>query len=310
MYPNAAICIGSMWSEEITEQIKRYDAGLLSRVYDLLTSMAWETSEKSYLSKEEEYIREHEREFEEIFVELADEKSRETLLGVLSYRLTRNKEYIKNIRTNNMIYFDEELFDEDVLERIASGTIVDGGGFDGDTVASIINCFGVNKPLKVHTYEAGRANCKQIFEKINRGEYKGHDVTVHCAALWEKDGEYLDFDGNGLSGAVKQSGIDRDKSGAVISEAIDSGKLSEVSFVKMDIEGAERYALVGAKTTIKRDRPVLAICAYHLQDDLLVLVDIIKSFSCDYELYLRHYMLSAGDTVLYAIPRREEKNGN
>lgn len=310
MYPNAVICIGSMWSEEITEQIKRYDVGLLPRVYDLLTSMAWETSEKSYLSEEENYIREHEREFEKIFVELADEKSRETLLGILSYRLTRNKEYIKNIRSKNMIYFDEELYNDDARKRIASGTIVDGGGFDGDTVASIINCFGVKTPLKVHTYEAGIANCKQIFEKINGGEYKGHDVTVHHAALWEKDGEYLDFDGNGLSGAVKQSKIDTDKSGMVISEAIDSGKLSGVSFVKMDIEGAERHALAGAMNTIKRDRPILAICTYHLQDDLLVLVDIIKSFDCDYELYLRHYMLSAGDTVLYAIPRRESKNGN
>jgi len=306
-YPNAAICIGSMWSEEKTEQIRRYDVGLLPEVYDLLTSMAWETSMKSYLSEEENYIKGNEKEFEGLFTSLADETSKETLLGILSYRLTRDKKYIKKIRTNNTIYFDEELFDEDARRRIATGTIVDGGGFDGDTIESMIDNFGTDISLKIHTYEADDVNCKQIIDKIDRGKYRGHDVTVHCAALWDKAGERLDFDGNGLSGAVKQNETSADNRGAVISETIDAGRLSKVSFIKMDIEGAERHALAGAEATIKRDKPVLAICAYHLQDDLLVLADSINSLGCGYKLYLRQYMLSAGDTVLYAIPPEEGK---
>ena len=66
-------------------------------------------------------------------------------------------------------------------------------------------------------------------------------------------------------------------------------------------------ALEGARKRISHDRPILAICAYHLQDDLLVLSNIIKSIDREYVLYLRHYMNSSGDTILYAISKDDLK---
>ena len=39
--------------------------------------------------------------------------------------------------------------------------------------------------------------------------------------------------------------------------------LDSVDFIKMDIEGAERFALRGAAQTISRFRPRMAICVYH-----------------------------------------------
>ncbi len=89
----------------------------------------------------------------------------------------------------------------------------------------------------------------------------------------------------------------------VIAEKIDDTFYHDLRLIKLDIEGAERYALQGAKNTIVRNRPVLAICAYHLQDDILVLSDFIRSALTGYKLYLRHYLLSAGDTILYGIPQ-------
>jgi FkbM family methyltransferase len=44
-------------------------------------------------------------------------------------------------------------------------------------------------------------------------------------------------------------------------------QLPKVDFIKMDIEGAEREAVAGAKNTIARFRPSMALCIYHVPGD-------------------------------------------
>jgi hypothetical protein len=76
---------------------------------------------------------------------------------------------------------------------------------------------------------------------------------------------------------------------------------SRVSFIKMDIEGAERRALQGAEASIKAWAPRLAVAVYHKREDLFDLPLLILSYVPDYKLYLRNYTDTAADTVLYAV---------
>ncbi len=57
----------------------------------------------------------------------------------------------------------------------------------------------------------------------------------------------------------------------------------KIDFIKLDIEGSERYALAGAKTTIKNSRPNLAICLYHGHGDTVIVPKIITDFNVGYE---------------------------
>ena len=59
-------------------------------------------------------------------------------------------------------------------------------------------------------------------------------------------------------------------------------KLPKVDFIKMDIEGAEQKAIVGAKKTIARFRPRMALCVYHLKDDDVMVPKLVHDIVADY----------------------------
>lgn len=75
-----------------------------------------------------------------------------------------------------------------------------------------------------------------------------------------------------------------------------------VTYIKMDIEGAELEALRGAEKIITGQKPRLAISIYHKLKDIWTIPQIILEYNPDYRLYLRHYSFADYDTVLYAIP--------
>ena len=74
------------------------------------------------------------------------------------------------------------------------------------------------------------------------------------------------------------------------------------SFFNIDVEGAEREAILGAAETIRRCRPKLLLAAYHRSEDLFALPQLVFSIRSDYRLYLRrHRQLPAWDVNFYFI---------
>lgn len=95
-----------------------------------------------------------------------------------------------------------------------------------------------------------------------------------------------------------------DANGNIIVQTTTIDEISDnkpISFIKMDIEGAELEALKGAAQTIQRNKPKLAICVYHKPEDILDIPGYILELNADYRLYLRHYSYTPTETVLYAI---------
>lgn len=73
----------------------------------------------------------------------------------------------------------------------------------------------------------------------------------------------------------------------------EQNNLPRVDFIKADIEGAERNMLLGARETIKKYKPKISICTYHLEDDKEVLEDIIRGMD-------EHYIIQHRWKKLYA----------
>lgn len=113
--------------------------------------------------------------------------------------------------------------------------------------------------------------------------------------LFDKD-EKLSFAANGTMGsAFHKHGED-----VVSVIALDQHKtFSDVSVIKMDIEGSELAALRGAEQLIRKNHPRLAVCIYHRSQDIVEIYQFLRQF--EYRFYLRQHAFSAEETVLYAI---------
>lgn len=117
----------------------------------------------------------------------------------------------------------------------------------------------------------------------------------------------LSFASNGdMSSGLQENGNDTVKV-TTIDKVVGNDK---VAFIKMDVEGAELEALKGARKVIERDMPILAISAYHRQEDLITLIPYINQLYNEnekYHLFLRHHGVVQTELVIYAIPFKYKK---
>lgn len=74
-----------------------------------------------------------------------------------------------------------------------------------------------------------------------------------------------------------------------------------ITFIKMDVEGAEYNALLGSRKTITEQHPKLAISVYHKPEDIIDIPALLLEYQSDYKFYLRHYSPFDNETILYCV---------
>jgi FkbM family methyltransferase len=110
------------------------------------------------------------------------------------------------------------------------------------------------------------------------------NVEILKVAVGHKRSE-MRMANNGLSSAINSSG-----ELSVQVETIDNlffAKNQKVTFIKMDIEGYEFQALLGAEETIRANHPRLSITVYHNTDHLNEIEHYLKQIHSDYNFRLR-----------------------
>ena len=83
---------------------------------------------------------------------------------------------------------------------------------------------------------------------------------------------------------------------------VDSGEIEKINFLKLDVEGSEMATLRGARNSIDRFKPKLAISIYHKPDDFFEIINYIKENHKYYKLYVDHYTVHREETVVYGLP--------
>lgn len=186
------------------------------------------------------------------------------------------------------IYFDKEI----ILPKLKeNGIFVDGGSYDFYDSQRFIQYSPSVK--KIYAFEPDRKN----FEKVNRNASQySIDIETMPYALWSKACP-LYFD----SSASLSSMIAEDGKTLINAVSLDDMVTSDeqITFVKLDIEGAEQQALEGMRQMLARDKPLLAISIYHKPYDYVEIPLLIHDIVPEYKMYIRHYHLLQMDTVLY-----------
>lgn len=219
------------------------------------------------------YWRAHKEELIWIYERLGDEASREVYSEFVKTILT-NQVYRKKQGKSKQKYFEG-------YTPLADECFLNIGSYVGDTIFYFLE------------------NRKEQFEKIYACEGERENFARLCenlqilpAALREKiitENRYID---------AESAGTYDDK---------------RITLINMDIEGAEKTVLNGLKKCIVRNRPVLAVCAYHKPEDIIELPRLIFEMAKDYKILFRKYAapyschLECAELVMYGVPKERCK---
>ena len=235
------------------------------------------------------YLDAHSGELETVYHLLADEQSRRVFRHVLNFKISGKPSYLREAETPK-----SEVY-EGILRLSGDEDYYDLGGYDGDTVQEFLSetC---GKFRSITVLEPDEKN----FRKLERAAASFPDGNIRLvqAASWVKDGS-LPFCGKaGRSSFLGEGG----KTLAPVRSVDSLADGNRVSFLKMDVEGAEAETLLGAAETIRRYRPKLAVSAYHRNEDLFRLPLLIHELCPEYRLFFRHQpYIPAWETNLYAV---------
>lgn len=229
--------------------------------------------------------------FDKAYQLFADDLSRETYIAAINTKLNEDLSYIRPYIQLDHLYFSQTEFPltEDEI-------LLDVGGFNGDSIRD--------------------------FHRITKGHYRGIVSLEPFTESFEKLQATIESLGltkivalkigawnerTRLSFATKGMDIDNrivlDGNEYIEVDTIDNiidRVKSPVTLIKMDINGAEFQALVGAREVIRRYRPKISV-KMHVKEDFFRLPILLKELNPDIKLYLRQRNLMSMMLVLYGV---------
>ena len=171
-------------------------------------------------------------------------KSRQIFHQLVSFRLKYDLELLRGFKPR-----EHEQYFEDFLRLNKEGeTFVDVGGYDGATSLEFIrHCPDYRA---IHVFEPEPGNYQRCIHALASRA----SVYCHPMGLAESRATLL------LSSQGSGSAISTDGKLQIAVDRLDDMLNDRPTFIKIDVEGAETGAIVGAGNIITTFRPRLAIC--------------------------------------------------
>jgi len=287
------ILIASVWWREIKQQLE-IDFGLILGIDFFISSLFYRDNKMEPENTQSKFLLKLKNDFDnylKVFDLLDDEVLKALYFRVLKGRIfygAINPLFPPMPKVSYKQYFHSQVKPED------GDCIVDAGAYIGDTIEDIVKENIAYK--KIYAFEPDEQNYAKLIENIKTYQ----NIEAYKYGLWDKS-DKLYFNAESNMGSSITSDISKSN------QTINTISLDEFfkdkekpTLIKMDIEGAELNALLGAKEIICNYKPKLQICIYHKPEHLYQIPIVLKEWIKDYKLYIGHHEFDFRETVLYA----------
>ena len=190
-------------------------------------------------------------------------------------------------------------FKNEFLKVNKEEVFVDAGAYTGDTLNLVLEspAFEFREFIALEPDPKNFTRLQKLVGTLD--EKLRSKITTFPVAAGSFNGEIC-FDGSGTEQArISLSGNIKAECRRLDDLLRDWG----VTFIKMDIEGAELDALEGASDIIKNNSPVLAVSVYHQIDHLWRILFLINEIKDGYAFFFRPHAAGGWDYILYAVPQ-------
>lgn len=152
----------------------------------------------------------------------------------------------------------------------------------------MFSCVAASKGCHVYAFEPTPSTRELL--KMNQRLYADFQIVAYavCADIGKASfGCAVADDGDANTGenSLRLKGPESHQievDTITIDAFVEQSGLASVDFIKADIEGAERDMLRGARNTLAKFAPKLALCTYHLPDDKEVMEQLILEANPNY----------------------------
>lgn len=230
---------------------------------------------------------------------LKDNKSKLLLDKIIKLRETLDTGYY--IYPMGKEYFPKDVPFFNLLNHI---NFIDCGAYTGDTIKELMESgFPVNYTI---SFEPDQDNYIKLLDELCRQKQNFYNTsfTAYPVGVYSKNtilaiklnesGSYIDEIPENATTTTLVSVVSLDK----------TIKNSSPNYIKLDIEGAEKEAIIGATKTIQEHKPNLAVSLYHKPEDLWELPLLIHDIEPSYDMYLRVHEDLCLSTILYCVPNQ------
>jgi FkbM family methyltransferase len=220
---------------------------------------------------------------------MGDERSRQVFEAIVTRVLGDGTDIDVMVR----VCEGDQYFPKGLIEPSPQERLVDAGAYNGDTVRDFLRRTG-GRFEHIYAFELDARN-HQALADCAHNLPGGTRIQTFNLGIWDREAEIS------YSIGLTQSHVGNGEGrGRVV--PLDQALAGEkITFIKMDIEGAEPQGLRGAADLIRSQRPTLAICIYHDFRHLWEIPTYLKSLVPGYRIYLRHHTNLEYETVCYAL---------